>query len=144
MFRLISALSAVMMLALVVRAETRSDTVVVDHAAYKLPATTVSASPRDGKANQIVVYTASWCSPCQRLKPVLMSLKKEGYKVVYRDVDRDSDKLSYPYDVVPTIYFVRNDVVIKKETGYRTKEQIKKNLILEVGSEPLEPAIGWH
>jgi thioredoxin 1 len=81
-----------------------------------------------GKADRIVVYSATWCGPCRRLKPILMSLKNEGYKVEYRDVDKDRNRLTYAYKALPTIYFVRNDTVIKKETGYRSEKHIKAHL----------------
>jgi thioredoxin 1 len=87
-------------------------------------------------ADQIVVYSATWCGPCQRLNPVLQSLKQEGYKVVHRDVDRDIDALKYEYGAVPTIFFVRNNVVIRAETGYRSKEHIKQTLMPDSQSKP--------
>lgn len=87
-------------------------------------------------ADQIVVYSATWCGPCQRLNPVLQSLKQEGYKVVHRDVDRDIDALEYEYGAVPTIFFVRNNVVIKAETGYRSREHIQQTLMSDSQSKP--------
>ncbi len=78
----------------------------------------------NSKADRIVVYSASWCIPCQRLKPIVKSLKQEGYRVEYFDIDKDSDKLKYDHRAVPTIYFLRGETVVKKETGYRTREHI--------------------
>ncbi len=87
-------------------------------------------------ADQIVVYSATWCGPCQQLSPVLQSLEQEGYEVVHRDVDRDINALKYEYNAVPTIYFVRNNVVIKTETGYRSKEHIKQTLMPDSRTKP--------
>ena len=95
-----------------------------------------AASLGSEMADQIVVYSATWCGPCQRLSPVLQSLTQEGYKVVHRDVDRDIDALKYEYGAVPTIFFVRNNVVIRAETGYRSKEQIKQTLMPDSQSKP--------
>ena len=102
-----------------------------------------TASPNTipyGMADQIVVYSATWCMPCRRLHPVLMSLKQEGYQVTYRDVDGEADSLEYKYDAVPTIYFVRNKIVIKTETGYRSKSHIKEKLMLHSRRNPHIPA----
>ena len=72
----------------------------------------------EGKANQIIVYSADWCSSCQRLKPVLLSLKTAGYQVVDRDVDKDGDNLEYSFVVLPTIYFMRGDAIIKRKRDF--------------------------
>ena len=87
-------------------------------------------------ADQIVVYSATWCGPCQQLRPALQSLAQEGYTIVQQDVDRDIDALKYEYNAVPTIYFVRNNVVIKTETGYRSKKHIKQTLVPSSRSKP--------
>ena len=87
------------------------------------------ASSQAMKADKIVVYSASWCGPCRKLKPILASLKKEGHEVEYLDVDRDAAKLKYHHKAVPTIYFLKGETVIKQETGYRSKDQIKRMLI---------------
>ena len=89
----------------------------------------------DGKADRIVVYSASWCAPCQRLKPILSSLKHEGYQVEYFDIEKDNDKLKYEHRSVPTIFFLRGESVIKKETGYRTRDHIVR--MLRSDSQPI-------
>ena len=104
---------------------------------------TATAVPT-GKANQLVVYSASWCAACQRLNPVIESLKQDGYKVVYLSVDKDADKIRYPYRAIPTIYFLNGDDVIKKEVGYRSKQQIQKTLILESKPIPVRTVSHWN
>ena len=95
-------------------------------------------------ADHIVVYSATWCMPCQRLKPVLGSLEKQSYNVIHRDIDRDTAELQFEYHAVPTIYFVRNNVVIKTETGYQSMEKIKQTLMPDSRREPDKPSIGWN
>lgn len=46
----------------------------------------VEACPVD-KADTLVVYSATWCGPCQAMKPYWVTLRAQGYKVVYIDVD---------------------------------------------------------
>jgi thiol-disulfide isomerase/thioredoxin len=143
MRRLFLALATVMALELVVQAaDSNHERVAAAYANSLFPGSLATSSPtvRDGMADQIVVYSATWCMPCQRLHPVLMSLKQEGYQVTHRDVDGDVDQLEYKYNAVPTIYFVRNNVVIKTETGYRSKAQIKQQLMLDRRREPHNPA----
>lgn len=91
-----------------------------------------------GKADRIVVYSASWCRPCRRLKPVLLMLQNEGYRVTYRDVDKDRKKLSYDYTSVPTIFYIRDNEVIRKETGYQSGTKIKSKLRIAQRRHPVE------
>ena len=107
-----------------------------NYTASLVPQAAASLGIHSEMADQIVVYSATWCGPCQRLNPVLQSLTQEGYKVVHRDVDRDIDALKYEYGAVPTIFFVRNNVVIRAETGYRSKEHIKQSLMPDSQSKP--------
>jgi len=141
--RICSACATLMLIATSVLA---ADTHHVQMAfSHQISAGTQPASAvLEGKANRIVVYSASWCLPCQQLKPVIGSLKKEGYKVVYRDIDKDIDRLKYAYTAVPTIFYLCGDAVVKKETGYRSKEQIKKMLILNADRAPVTPVLGWN
>ncbi|MEM8678687.1 MAG: thioredoxin family protein [Planctomycetota bacterium] len=91
-------------------------------------ATTGFAVASPEKADRLVVYTASWCGPCRKLKPILHSLTEEGYRVDYLDVDKSRTDLEYSYSKVPTIFFVADDVVIRRETGYREKAVLESSL----------------
>jgi len=114
-----------------VSAEVKETTVAHIQPASKIASVGSNVDSVDnGKADRIVVYSASWCIPCQRLKPIVKSLKQEGYRVEYFDIDKDSDKLKYDHRAVPTIYFLRGETVVKKETGYRTREHIVELLRL--------------
>ena len=102
-----------------------------------------SVKAPEGKADRIVVLTATWCGPCQLMKPAILALKAQGYKVEYYDVDRDLEKLANKYSnikrvsgseelnhwsVVPTIFFVREDMIIKKIEGFTTAVKIRETL----------------
>ena len=117
-------------------ADSVSQTTATDYTASLFSQSPSSTVSHPDMADQIVVYSATWCGPCRQLSPVLRSLELEGYRVVHRDVDRDIDALEYQYDAVPTIYFVRNDEVIKTETGYRSKEEIKRTLMHDSHRKP--------
>lgn len=107
-------------------------------------AATGSLEAPPGKANRLVVYSATWCAACQRLTPVIESLKKEGYQVVYLSVDKDAAKLKYPYRAIPTIYFLSGEEVIKKEVGYRSGQQIKQTLVLQPRQRPIQTVAHAH
>lgn len=56
------------------------------------------------KSDSLVVYSASWCGPCQILKPKLAKLKKLGFKIYILDVDK-LKKDQWRPKAVPTIQF---------------------------------------
>ncbi len=66
----------------------------------------------DIKADAVVVYSASWCAPCRRLKPVLAKLKSLGYKVYVRDYDRLKAGQFKP-DRIPAVYLFRGTKLLK-------------------------------
>jgi len=70
---------------------------------------------------QVVVFTASWCGPCQRAKPMLLQLQVAGVDVRIIDID-EQPELARKNGVtsVPT-YFVR--------TRYKS---VRTNSIAEV------------
>lgn len=69
-----------------------------------LAQTVIPAHARSStKADAIVVYSATWCIPCQKLKPVLLKLKKLGYRVCVRDYDKIKTGEFRP-EKVPAIY----------------------------------------
>ena len=66
----------------------------------------VERCPKD-KADTLIVYSATWCGPCQMMKPQWTLLRAQGYKVVYIDVD-DPHKYDgkYPYQTADLVSFV--------------------------------------
>lgn len=76
----------------------------------------------EGQAGKLIVYSADWCVPCQRLKPALKRLKAAGYQVKIVDVDRDETPLKY--SVVPTLFYLRAGEVVKTQTGAQPKDKI--------------------
>lgn len=108
----------------------------------------------EGKADTLVVLTATWCGPCQMMKPGILALKAQGYKVEYFDIDHDLEKLAEKYsnikrvanseavnhwDAVPTMFFVRGDMIIKKHVGLTTTVKIKETLWKPSDSEEVTP-----
>ena len=98
----------------------------------------------EGKASKIIVASATWCAPCQAMKPALKRLKREGYKVeVYSlDTDRHAELFTKRYANVkkeegdkvnqwtqyPTIFYVEDGMIIKKDVGRKTRNEILKTL----------------
>lgn len=56
------------------------------------------------------VESAPWCLPCQRLKPVLRKLEKEGYEIKITETN-------HPSKPVPNLDFVAHGKVERNFTG---------------------------
>ena len=69
----------------------------------------------------VVDFYASWCSPCQKMMPIVESLAKEykGRVIVGKcNVDND-DELPAMFYIrnVPTILFIKNGKIVYKQVG---------------------------
>ena len=58
--------------------------------------------------NKLLVFSATWCGPCNALKPTLLELEQD--RLVYYDVDTAIDEREkYSVGAVPTIILVDED-----------------------------------
>ena len=67
-------------------------------------------------------FSATWCGPCQRFKPIIQELASEGYHVATLDIDVHKD-LAEQYNVrsVPTVVIEENGVEVDRVVGMQTK-----------------------
>tara|TARA_R100001460_G_scaffold104531_1_gene150327 strand:+ start:135 stop:371 length:237 start_codon:yes stop_codon:yes gene_type:complete len=64
-----------------------------------------------------LLFTASWCGPCQTLKPVMEQVSKT-IPVTKIDVDTDAQTVSdYGIRSVPTVVLVKNGREVKRFLG---------------------------
>jgi thiol-disulfide isomerase/thioredoxin len=80
------------------------------------------------KADRVIVVGASWCAPCQRLKPSIATLRDEGYNVRYVDV---TDWKGPEVSAVPTTYYYRGETPLPSltKTGLWTIKEFKQRVI---------------
>ena len=73
----------------------------------------------------IVDFYAEWCGPCQMLGRILEEI--DYTDIIKVNTDKFPD-LATKFGVmsIPTLLFYNNGLVMKKEVGYRTSEEIKK------------------
>lgn len=77
-------------------------------------------------SDRILKFSASWCGPCQGLKMALEGVDL-GLPVDDVDIDEDRDSaLEYGIRSVPTMILIRNDAEVKRMSGVKSVEEIRK------------------
>jgi len=74
-------------------------------------------------------FTATWCGPCQRFKPIMQEVANEGYSVQFIDIDSERD-IAQQYNVrsVPTVVIEQNGSEINRLIGATSKQVVLENL----------------
>ena len=53
----------------------------------------------------VTAFTAVWCQPCQRAKPSLDQLERDGVKVIRHDIDKEP-RLAREYGIIQVPLFI--------------------------------------
>lgn len=77
------------------------------------------------KGIYLVDFYTEWCGPCKMLGSILEEI--DYMDIIKVDAEKFND-LSIKFGImsVPTLLFFKDGVVMKKEIGYRTPEEIKE------------------
>jgi len=82
---------------------------------------------QSSKPALVKVY-ATWCGPCQQMKPIFNELEKEFsnvYTFAELNVDDERDiSIQYSITSVPTFLFIKNGEVVGRETGFINKDDL--------------------
>lgn len=77
---------------------------------------------------KILHFTANWCMPCKRLKPVIDEFIAKNPEVEYQAIDVDVDfNLAKAYQVqsVPTLIILSDDDIFSRHTGIGNYQKIE-------------------
>ena len=91
-----------------------------------LQAIVLFASATVGQQAPVLLdFTASWCKPCQQMRPAIEQLKAAGYPIQEVDYDERQD-LARQYQVtsVPTFVLVANGRVVARQSGACSPRQL--------------------
>jgi thioredoxin 1 len=75
----------------------------------------------------VIRFTASWCSPCKALAPIMDEIKTEmssNTKIQFNVIDVDANRsMATQYNVrsVPTVVVENNGVIIQQLIGVKSK-----------------------
>jgi thioredoxin 1 len=73
----------------------------------------------------VLYFTADWCNPCQRTRPITDELKREGLvDFLYVDVDTEL-KLAEQFVIksIPTYLLIEDGKEIKRMNGAKTRQE---------------------
>lgn len=76
----------------------------------------------------VYYFTADWCQPCKRTRPIVEELNREqssaGFQII--DVDDNPDLVKkFLVSSVPTFILFENEKEIKRIIGAQTKESLE-------------------
>ena len=81
--------------------------------------------------NYVVMVSAKWCPPCQRMYPIMEELKKEGYIVYIFDVTKAEYRgyaKSYKVNFFPTFIIFDRGKIVNRTIGTTNKTWFQTNL----------------
>lgn len=76
-------------------------------------------------AKSVIYFTASWCGPCQKIKPTFMELSKQFPDLSFTMIDVDQNgQLAEDYQVsgIPAFFFKMDDKIVSKFAGAEEKK----------------------
>ena len=75
----------------------------------------------------ILYFTADWCQPCKKVKPIVEELNRESADTRFQIVDADSEidlVKSFEVRSIPTFILIEDGKEIKRLSGAQTKDQL--------------------
>lgn len=74
----------------------------------------------------VFYFTADWCQPCKKVKPIVEEMKKEGYQ--FQMIDADYEQLlvkQFKVNSVPTFILLEDGKELNRITGAKTQNELK-------------------
>lgn len=75
----------------------------------------------------ILYFTADWCQPCKKVKPIVEELNREHVPGMFQMIDIDIEKemaKSFQLKSVPTFILFENGNEINRIIGAQTKQSL--------------------
>ena len=81
--------------------------------------------------NVVIDFYASWCGPCKMLAPIFENVAATTQNVKFGKVNVDeATELASLFGIqsIPTMIYIKEKKLEKRELGFKTKEQILENI----------------
>jgi thioredoxin-like negative regulator of GroEL len=76
----------------------------------------------------ILYFTAEWCNPCKRTRPIAEALDRDGIiKFQFIDADDNGDLCrKFEIKAVPTFILIEDGNELRRMNGAKTQDQIEE------------------
>jgi len=77
----------------------------------------------------ILYFTADWCNPCKKTKPIVEELNRDSGTTKFQVIDADSEidlVKSFEVRSIPTFIVIEDGEEIKRVSGAQTREQLEE------------------
>jgi thiol-disulfide isomerase/thioredoxin len=75
--------------------------------------------------SHVLYFTAEWCNPCQRTRPIAEELKRDGLiDFIFVDADSEIELLEqFGIRSVPTYILLEDGKEVKRMNGAKTRQE---------------------
>ena len=77
----------------------------------------------------VYYFTADWCQPCKRTRPIVEELNRDQSDVKFQMIDVDSEgELTIKFEVksIPTFIRIEDGKEVARVTGAQTRNDLEK------------------
>lgn len=76
----------------------------------------------------ILYFTAEWCNPCKRVRPIAEDLDRDGViKIQFVDADDNTDLCKkFEIRAIPTFILIEDGQEVRRINGAKTREQLEE------------------
>ena len=77
----------------------------------------------------ILYFTADWCNPCKKTRPIVEELNREQIMAKIFIIDVDSEiEMTKDFEIksVPTFVVMKDNAEIHRATGAQTRQQLEE------------------
>ncbi len=79
----------------------------------------------------VFYFTADWCGPCKKVRPIVEEINRDSADIKFRIIDADQEgDLVRKFNIssVPTFIVLEDDEVVFRVSGAQTKENLESLL----------------
>ena len=74
----------------------------------------------------VFYFTADWCGPCKKVRPVIEDMIREGFHIQIIDVDIEKELVkNFEITSVPTFILFENEKQLNRISGAQTKNSLE-------------------
>jgi len=77
----------------------------------------------------VYYFTADWCSPCKRTRPIVEELRREQTTAMFQIIDVDDNSTlanTFAIKSIPTFILFEDGIEKNRVVGSQTKEQLEE------------------